>query len=413
MNSHNFLGSNINKVKKHNIQAILMSLLYEKKLSRIQIAKKTSLSTTTITNLIAELLNHGIVSEIASRDIQKRQRKVGRPQTSLSLKPNARYAIGVHIGIGIYRVAIVNLYAEIIHNRIEEFSLSAPPEDILSRIIITIESVINDTNIDKNLILGVGIGASGLVNYQTGVNVLTPNLGWSSVPIREIIEDSTGFPTTVDNNVRAMAIGEAYFGKGLHVDSLAFVYGRIGVGAGFVISGKVFRGSNTGAGEIGHMIIIPNGGESCRCGQTGCLETLVSEPVIVRSARILAKTNPQSILAKYLNQTNQLPPIEQVFSAAREGDTASIEMLNERAEYLGIALANLVNIFNPELFILGGMFAQGKDLLLPHAAETMKNKAFADMGKKVRVETTSFGWRAGVVGASALALTRYFYQQSD
>ena len=395
MNSHNFLGSNINKVKKHNIQAILMSLLYEKRLSRIQIANKTSLSTTTITNLIAELLNHGIVSEIESSNLQARQRKVGRPQTSLSLNPNARYAIGVHIGIGIFRVAIVNLYAEIIHNHIQEFTLTDPPSEILLRIRNSIHKILYESRIDKNLILGIGIGASGLVNYQSGVNVLAPNLGWASVPIREIIENSTGLSTTVDNNVRAMAIGEAFFGKGLHVDSLAFVYGRIGVGAGFVISGKVFRGSNTGAGEIGHMIIIPNGGDNCRCGQTGC------------------KENPQSLLAEYVKQDNETTPIDRVFSAARDGDTETIKMLNERAEYLGIALANLVNIFNPELVILGGMFAQGKDLLIPHAAETMRNKAFAGMGEKVRVETTGFGWRAGVVGASALALTRFFYQQSD
>lgn len=406
-----FLGSNINLVKAHNQQAILLSLLYDKQLSRIQLAHKTSLSTTTITNLVAELLEMGIVTEEGAQD-RDGHRRVGRPRTALRLVPNARFAVGVHIGVGIYRVAVGNLCAEMINNNIEVFSLDAPPKKVLESITAVINKTIAQSDIEPHRIIGVGVGASGLVDYQAGINVLAPNLGWRSVPIKGQLENALNLSVTVDNNVRAMAVGEAFFGLGREADSLAFVYGRTGVGAGFVSGGQVFRGSSTGAGEIGHMIMLPKGGDVCRCGKRGCLETLIAEPVIVNQAEALARKKPGGILAAHLRQDEDRKTIERIFTAARQGDTATREMIEERARYLGIALANLVNIFNPELILLGGMFAQGQDLILPTAAETMRKMAFAGMGEKVRVQTTGFGWRAGVIGATALALTRFFYHNA-
>jgi glucokinase-like ROK family protein len=412
MSETTFLGSNINLVKSHNQQAILLHLLYEKQLSRVQLARKTSLSTTTITNLIAELVEQGVVAEVGTQNPDG-QRKVGRPRTALRLVPDARFTVGVHIGIGLVRVAVANLSAEIICNNIEYFSLDTPPISVLDQIILLIEKTISQSGVERRRIIGVGVGASGLVNYQTGVNVLAPNLGWHSVPIKQHLENSLNIPTTVDNNVRAMAVGEAYFGLGRDVDSLAFVYGRVGVGAGFVFGGKVFRGSSTGAGEIGHMIMLPKGGDVCRCGNRGCLETLVSEPVIVKHALLLAQKKPNSLLASYLDKKNNGDrPIERIFEAARQGDTATRDMLHERAVYLGIALANLVNMLNPDLILLGGVFAQGQDLILPTAQKTLQETAFGRMGEKVRLQTTGFGWSAGVIGAAALALTRFFYYQT-
>ncbi len=431
MSEHTFLGSNINLVKMHNMQAILLSMLDEKRLSRVQLAQKTTLSTTTITNLIAELIEQGVITEEGAQ-CQNGRRSVGRPRTDLQLAPNARFAVGVHIGIGLFRVAIVNLFAEIVQGEMEDFDLSSPAEEVITKITARVDKMISESGVERSRILGVGVGASGLVNYQSGVNLLAPNLGWQMVPIQELLEAALQLPVIVDNNVRAMALGEAYFGAGRGVDSLAFVYGRTGVGAGFVVGGKLFRGSNTGAGEIGHTIIIPDGGEPCRCGKNGCLETLVSETVILRMAKEIAQRNSNGLLAQQLNQDRALLPIEgemvsqvtisgemashetvsQVFDAARKGDMETRRMIEGRACYLGIALANLVNILNPELIILGGMFAQGHDLILPVAAQTMREMAFAGMGEKVRVQTTEFGWRAGVIGASALALLRFFYQQA-
>jgi predicted NBD/HSP70 family sugar kinase/biotin operon repressor len=409
--SNNLLGSNIYLVKSHNLRAILLSLLQDGPISRVELAEKLSLSNTTITNLIAELLDQGIIREEQVESSEKR-RSVGRPRRMLRLVPSARYAVGVHIGVGIFRVAITNLFAEIIYNEIATFDLTTQPEGVIKDIVRLIEIAIEKSAIERERVIGVGVGASGLVNYERGINVLAPRLGWENVPIQHLMEIQLDLPVCVDNNVRTMALAEAFFGDGRGVGVLAFVYGRIGVGSGIVVDGQVFRGSGAGAGEIGHTTIIPQGGDTCTCGNTGCLETLLSEPVWIRHAENLAASHPDSTLATYLKQGDERSPIELIFSAATDGDELAKQFIEDRSCYLGIALANLVNVLNPELIILGGMFAQGSDLILPIAEAKMREAAFAGLGEKVKLKITSYGWRAGVIGAAALALTTFFYQQT-
>ena len=410
MKSPSFLGSNINLIKAHNLRAILLSLLNNEVISRVEIARQTELSTTTITNLTAELLEEGIILEQESFQEIETRRRVGRPRTMLRLVPDARYAVGVHIGIGLFRVAIANLHAEILHNNMSSFELGTPPHVVMKDIADMVRATIVESGVDPGRVIGVGVGASGLVDYENGVNVLAHRLGWRDVPIAEMLHDQLGIPVCVDNNVRSMALGEAFFGAGRDVGVLAFVYGRVGVGAGLVVNGQLFHGSGAGAGEIGHTTMLPFRGELCTCGNRGCLETLVSEPVLVARAQALALDNPGSILAQVLEKDSDEKAIDRIIAAASDGDENAKGLFTDLASYLGIALANLVNVFNPEMIILGGMFSQSSTLILPVAETTMRARAFADLGEKAHIVNTSFGWQAGVTGAAALALTSYFYQ---
>jgi len=409
MKNKTFLGSNINLVKAHNLEAILLSFLHNDRISRVELARHTSLSTTTITNLTGELLEDGIIEEIVARESQKQQR-VGRPRTMLRLVPEARYAIGIHIGIGLFRVAITDLKANFIHNNIASFSLDTPPETVLREISELTRQTIAESGVDIDRIIGVGVGASGLVDYEHGINVLSPRLNWKDVPIANTLESHLKLPVCVDNNVRCMALGEAYFGAGKGVGVLAFVYGRVGVGAGLVVNGDVFRGSGAGAGEIGHTVMLLKSGDQCTCGNTGCLETLVSERVLIKQALKLAKRKPDSLLSAYINESGNENIIDRIIRAACDGDEDTKGLITELSTYLGLALSNLVNVLNPELIILGGMFSQGCELILPIAEKTMRETAFAGLGENVRLQVTSFGWRAGVTGASALALMTFFYK---
>lgn len=413
MPSQRFQGSNINIVRSHNIQAVLMSLLHKGQISRAGLAKQTSLSSPTITNLTSELLKAGIIKQASPKRVNTK-RRVGRPRTMLKLVPTARYAIGVHIGVGLLRVAITDLYARIVNNKIIEYNVEIPAEAVLNQIVAAIGDVIRESSIDTKHILGIGVGASGLVNPEMGLNVLAPRLGWKNIDIRQRLETELNYPVSVDNNVRAMAVGEAFFGAGKGVNVLAFVYGRIGVGAGFVINGEVYRGSGAGAGEIGHTIIRPDAEQPCRCGKKGCLETLVSELVIIKHAKEIAKQHPQSLMAQYFDdQDSNQSPIEKIFAAANEGDEHIKTMISEQMHYLGIALANLVNILNPEMILLGGMFSQGDALIRPVVQKCMRKTAFDGLAENVILQPTSFSWRAGVIGAASLALLDFFYKQSE
>ena len=414
MTEKNLQGTNINRVKAHNLRAVLLTLLHEPSLSRVQLAKRTKLSNTTITNLVAELIEQGIVSEDGeSKHAPEGTRPVGRPRTGVRLEPGACFVVGVHIGVGIFRVAIANLRNEILHKQSHEFDIKLPAMKVLDQIALSVEETIASSQVERNRILGVGVGASGLVDFQFGTIVMAPNLNWRDIPLKEYLQKAVKLPVVVDNNVRAMAFGETHFGAGRDVNSLAFVYGRIGVGAGLTYKGQVYRGSAMGAGEIGHTIMLLHGGEPCRCGNSGCLETLVSEVAILRQAEHIAQQNPEGILARTMRERQDLDPIERVFTAARQGDEAVRSMLAERAYYLGIALVNLVNLYNPELIILGGIFAQGKDFFLEPALNTVRECSFGDMGKSVRVQATAFEWKAGVIGAAALALMSFFYNSES
>jgi glucokinase len=317
----------------------------------------------------------------------------------------------VHIGVGEVHVALTDLFARPIHTHTFQHATDAPAGDVLAAIEDTTHHVIGASGVDPDAIVGLGVGASGLVNCHTGVNVLAPNLGWHDVPIRDQLTSRLGLPVFVDNNVRAMALAEALFGAAQDVGVLAFVYARVGVGAGFVVGGQLFRG-RAGAGEIGHVTILADNGIQCRCGNTGCLETLVSEPAIVRLAQAIAAQAPDGVLAQHLDRAGQ-SPIHAIFDAARSGDPATCDLLNQRARYMGIALANLVNTLSPELIILGGIFDTGQDVLLPVVESTLRDCAFANLGEDVRLQTPTFGPESGVIGAAALALDAFFYEQSE
>ena len=414
MNRLGNTGSNVNLMKLHNLQAVLMSLLHDRSISRTRLAQKTHLSNSTISNLISELIEQGIVSEdVPAEPTNDELRPVGRPSANVRLEPNSHMVVGVHIGIGVFRVALVNLVGEPLSNQMGNFQVDEPAEAVMSQISAAVDNLIATSDCERSRILGVGVGASGLVDFRSGVNILAPNLNWHHFPIRDYLQGALKLPVVVDNNVRAMAIGEKYFGAGQDADSLIFVYGRIGVGAGLIFKGEVFRGNATGAGEIGHTVMLLEGGETCRCGNSGCLETLVSEPAILRQAEQAIQAHTDGILAQVTRQHPELSPIDRVFTAARQGDAVIQHLLEKRAYYLGVAIAALVNLFNPEMILLGGIYAQGQDLLLEPTIRTVHQTAFGGLGKQVRIQATRFGWKAGVIGAGALALMYFFYQQTE
>ena len=437
-------GRSIGNIKTHNLRAVLLTLLHGGPTSRVHIAQLTGLSSTTITNLVAELLEQGIVAETGKEGAAEGRNGngrpgAGRPATLVSIVPAARYAVGIHIGVDTLRVGVTDLFGALRAYRVIAHSTDLPAADLLADAARLVEETTAAAGLTREQLLGVGVGASGLVDLGTGVNVLAPNLGWRNVPLRATLAGHLGLPVFVDNNVRAMALAEAMFGAGRGVNTLAFVYGRVGVGAGFTVGGQVYRGSRAGAGEIGHTTMIPAGGAPCRCGNTGCLETLVSEQEIIRQAHVLAARAPDSILAAELTKderrttdagqrstlngqwsavSRQPPadvtpdtPIERIFAAARAGYRDTVAMLDERAFYIGTALANVVNLINPEMIILGGLFAAGADLMLSRIEETMRRRSFAGLGDAVLLRVTTFGRAVGVIGAAALALDAFFYRQ--
>lgn len=398
-------GSNIVQVKNHNRQAILLQLL-RAPLSRVELAKKLRLTSMTVSNLVNELIEDGWIclQETAVSQKPAQSKSVGRPRKTLCIKGDAGYTIGIQIGIGTVRLGIVNLIGNIVHQSELQFDIAESATAVLNQIAQEIASLISHSSIERDKILGIGVGASGLVDSESGCNVTAPSLQWHNVHISHQLQHLTNLPVTVENNVRAMALGEAYFGQGQDVESLAFIYGRVGVGAGIIMNRTLFRGVQAGAGEIGHTIIMPNGGELCRCGQTGCLETLITQPVLEQQLSKILK-RPLDSTQTDVERFNDI--------LTRAPNNAVIRKnLQTIGQYLGIALVNLVNTLNPERIIIGGMYMQGADSFLPILQEMVKEKSFGDLGKQIKISATQFGLNAGIVGAASVALIKLFYKKS-
>jgi glucokinase/transcriptional regulator of PTS gene len=418
-----FQGTNIGLIKAHNLRAILQTLLFESQLSRVQLAERTSLSTTTITNLIAELVDQGLVVE-TDGEMAKTQNHIGRPRTGLRLAGEARAAVGLSIQANGLDAGIVNLAGQI--QQVQSTALSpASPEEAIGAATDLIGSLLSERDSANDDVLGIGVAVSGLVDFESGDYTYSPDFGWRNVPLGKALSRELDMPVCIDSRARAIALGESLFGAGRMVHALACLDSSSTVETGFVVGRRIARGSPLGTGAIGHMVILPEGGDVCRCGNTGCLETLVSEPALFRAAQEFAHDDPENKPGKVTigSEITERSPssnesaglfereiLDRLFTAAREGDREAVRLIKARSHYIGIALANLVNLFNPELIVLGGVFRRGFDLFAPYAGEVMRQRSFDRLGDGVRLVPASFGEGTRVTGAASLALSAFFYQ---
>jgi glucokinase len=236
----------------------------------------------------------------------------------------------------------------------------------------------------KTTIRAIGIGAPGPILYDKGIVVEAPNLpGWHHVNLKKILEKEFRVPVFVDNDANCATLAEAHFGAGKNVTNFIYVTVSTGIGGGIIINKELYRGIQGCAGEFGHMKIIPEGGPLCGCGRTGCLEALASGSAMKRESGIDA-------IALEL--------------AARQGDLKAQAVIRQAAHYLAIGIANLVNIFNPQLVIIGGGVSNMRELLLDPIHEELKNYALALPAKNVKIVRAKLGTKAGVLGAAALCL---------
>lgn len=232
-------------------------------------------------------------------------------------------------------------------------------------------------------IKAIGIGVPGPILYEKGLVIEPPNLpGWKRVNLKEILEKEFRVPVFVDNDANCAALAEAYFGSGKNVRHFIYITVSTGIGGGIIINGHLYRGVSGAAGEFGHMIIEPHG-FTCGCGNVGCFEAMASGTAIKKRAGIDAIS---------------------VELAARQGDKKALQVIEETAHYLAIGIANLVNIFNPQLVVLGGGVMKMRELLLNPVKKEFKKYVLALPGKDVKIVRAKLGTEAGVLGAAALCL---------
>jgi len=314
-----------------------------------------------------------------------------------------KYSIGVDLGGTNIVSAIVNYQGKVV-NRLKVPTLTERgKEATIKRIIETIHENIIQSTIAIDDIRGIGIGAPGPLDVKRGIINFAPNLpGWRDVPLRKILEDEFNMKVVLENDANAAAWGEMCFGAGQGVDNLVCFTLGTGIGGGIIIDGKIYHGNNYGAAELGHMTVNKDG-PRCNCGNYGCLEAYSSATGIKN--RIINRIR-EGIKSKFLNFDDsrlfESLRLKLIFKTARKGDKLTKSVVEEAISYLGIAIANIANILNPEMVVLvGGITNEGDKLLIPLKREVRK-RAFYSNYKSLKIVIGKLGGNAGVLGAAAL-----------
>lgn len=280
------------------------------------------------------------------------------------------------------------------------------PEGVINAILASVDRVLTQAGMRMNGISAIGIDAPGLVDPESGVVFTSPNLpGWLDVPLRDAVQGKLGKPSFLINDARAATLGEYRFGAGRGVRHLIYVTISTGIGGGTIIDGNIYFGASGLAGEVGHMTIDDHG-PLCPCGNTGCWETLASGTALTREARRLAEEKDGATILQIAGGKVERVTAETVHAAALKDDPGAKKLISQTAHYIGIGLANLINIFNPEAIVIGGGLTNMGDMLLKPALETAGNRAFRRMFQTVRFSTAGLGRNSGVLGAIEFARQR-------
>ena len=271
---------------------------------------------------------------------------------------------------------------------------------VTSRIFTTIDRLLSQGTTDRAQLDSIAIAAAGAIDTNKGWITLSPNLpGWLNIPLRDIVRKRYGVDTYLINDASAAALGEHRLGAGRDKNNLVYITVGTGIGGGIIVDGELYSGTSGGAGEIGHMTIDANGPE-CNCGNTGCLEVLASGTAIANEAKRRIKQGEKSLLSDMVLEGITA---EKVANAAHGGDQLALDVISRAATYLGVGMVNLVNIFNPEMIIVGGGLSKMGELLLRPARQVVRKRAFPLCAGAVRIVVTKLGDDAGVLGAAIFA----------
>jgi predicted NBD/HSP70 family sugar kinase len=369
------------QTRTFNQQLVLRAIYDRSAVSRAELARVTGLTRTSISELVGDLLTDGLVEEAG-----RGPSTGGKAPILLRVRAAGRHLIGLDLGESHFTGAVVDLRGEVLR----QTSVPLDGRDgqaAIELVYMLIDSLISGNG--KSPLLGIGIGAPGLVDSRTGVVRWSVNLAWSDLPLGELVEQRYGVPVVVANDSQAAAVAELTFGVQSRPENLVVVRVGRGVGAGIILNGQVFHGDGSGAGEIGHTI-IGDGRERCRCGRIGCLETVASMRAMVASASRVAPTVTDD---------------DSLVAALRAGDDKVRAVVAHAGQMLGLALAGLIGTINVRRVLLVGPAAELGDIWLGAVRERARASALPLLAEETEIELGEAQQNIVLLGASGLLMT--------
>jgi len=372
-------------IKKMNKTIVLNTIRQQQPLSRADISSVIGLNKATVSSLVSELIESQLVSEIGPGESSG-----GRKPTLLLFNRSAGFAIGVDIRVNDLLAVLVDIEGNVVREKtvpLEDYS----PGKVLDQIRKTIRGLMRRLPASPYGVVGIGIGVPGLVDEKSQV-ISAPNLGWDNVDLYEALSAEFGSNIHIDNEANAGAIGEKLYGAGRDSKDLIYLSIGIGIGSGIIVGGDLYRGTSNFSGEVGHMTVAENG-PLCRCGNRGCWETLASEKALLDQAGTLWK--------------DYAPSLEDILKEAKQGNEQVLTLFEQIGSQLGVGLANLVNILNPELIVIGNRLSLAGDYLRQAMLSTLGKRSLSYHRKQTHVDFAKLGIRSTALGAASLPITAF------
>jgi len=391
-------GSDMNVVElKNNFQKrkIIKQLFLYGAMANTDLGKYVKLSTPKIISLLNDLKAEGYVEELGQGNSSG-----GRRPILYGNKEEAFYIIGISINIYKTSVSIFNAKNQkVSDDHILALTISHGTS-IIDPIVEFTENIIRENQIPREKIWGIGIEMPGMVNSETGIN---KTYMVSDQPLAQVFRDKFGMEVLIENDAKTQAFAELRFGLARLRQNVLAINLDWGIGMGIIVNGKLYKGRDGFAGEFGHIPMVDNG-ILCKCGKKGCLETIASGTAIARMAIEGMKAGRSSMLSQLVDEDFDKIEIQKVVQAAIMGDQYSISILADVGHWLGKGFAYLIQIFNPEMIILGGRMSEANPFILPPIQQAIQIYCIPELGRDIEIKASELGNQSGIQGVAALVL---------
>ncbi len=385
-------------IRENNLSSVLRLIHSQAPISRAQLAVVTGLNKSTISSLVDDLIASKLVNEAGSNSTG-----AGRPATMLEINPQAGLIIGVELGVDFVSVAVTDFLGNITWRRREDANPNEGQQKMIDQTLRIVKEAMTAGKKKNSHFLGLGLATPGTVDLKEKVLIFAPNLHWRNVPFGKIFSEQTKLKVFVENDANAAATAEHLFGTARRCQDFLFVFAGVGIGGGLFLNGKLYRGKNGYAGEIGHSPIMAEPSQTvCHCGNRGCWETYANQYSIIQRVQARLEVKRTSIIPKLMAEHNSPLTIPLIKQAADAGDREAIDSFAEAGHAMGQGLAGLVNIFNPDKIILGGPLSLAGEYLLPSIRETVSRHSMPEIDQQAEVVLSPFGPDASLIGAIAI-----------
>ena len=392
--------SDLNTVEQKNVsqkRKIIKNLFLYGSMANTDFSKYVNLSTPKIISLLNELKEEGYVEELGQGTSSG-----GRRPVLYGNKEDAFYIVGISVNIYKTSVSIFNAKNQkITQDQTLTLTISHGTA-IIDSIVDFTQKILLENNIPQDKILGVGLEMPGMIDSDTGIN---RTYMVSDLPLAEVFKQKFGLDVLIENDAKSRAFAELRFGAAHLKRNVLAIHLDWGIGVGIIVNGKLYKGKNGFAGEFGHIPMVDNG-ILCQCGKQGCLETIASGTAIVRMAKEGIQSGRSTFLSQLVDNDPDRIEIRNVVQAALMGDQYSISILANVGHWLGKGFAYLIQIFNPELIILGGRISEANQFILPPIQQAIQVFCNPDLGNEVEIRVSELGSQAGIQGVACLLLEK-------